>query len=109
MCGSCTVLVDNEAVRSCRIMLKDIRNKEVVTIEGLAKNGVLNPLQKAFMNHDALQCGYCTPGMLLQAYSLLIKNPRLSSEQIIEGMEGNIPKAQRFRWKELSPWAWAMP
>ena len=65
-CGSCTVLVNNEAIRSCRTSLKEVKGKEVVTIEGLAKDGVLHPLQKAFMEHDALQCGYCTPGMILQ-------------------------------------------
>jgi aerobic-type carbon monoxide dehydrogenase small subunit (CoxS/CutS family) len=61
-----------------------------VTIEGLARNGILHPLQKAFMDHDALQCGYCTPGMILQAYSFLKKTPRPSSTQIIEGMESNL-------------------
>jgi aerobic-type carbon monoxide dehydrogenase small subunit (CoxS/CutS family) len=90
LCGSCTVLVNDEAVRSCQTMLKEVHGKEVVTIEGLARNNVLHPLQKAFMEHDALQCGYCTPGMVLQAYALLKKNPHPSSAQIIEGMEGNL-------------------
>ncbi len=90
LCGSCTVLVNDEAVRSCQTTLKEVRGKEVVTIEGLARNNILHPLQKAFMEHDALQCGYCTPGMVLQAYALLKKNPRLSPQQIIEGMEGNL-------------------
>jgi aerobic-type carbon monoxide dehydrogenase small subunit (CoxS/CutS family) len=70
-CGACTVLVDNVAVRSCLLTAKDVRNKEVVTIEGLAKDGQLHPLQKAFVEHDAMQCGFCTPGMILSAYSLL--------------------------------------
>ena len=65
-CGACTVLVNNEAVRSCQLTVNDIRGKEVITIEGLANNGVLHPLQKAFMDHSALQCGYCTPGMILE-------------------------------------------
>ena len=87
-CGSCTVLVNNRAVRSCQTTLKDVQGKEVITIEGLIQDDKLHPLQKAFMEHDALQCGYCTPGMILQAYSLLQKNPRPSSSEIVEGMEG---------------------
>jgi aerobic-type carbon monoxide dehydrogenase small subunit (CoxS/CutS family) len=90
LCGSCTVLVNDEAVRSCQTTLNEVRGKEVVTIEGLARNNILHPLQKAFMEHDALQCGYCTPGMVLQAYALLKKNPHPSQAQILEGMEGNL-------------------
>ena len=75
ICGSCTVLVDSEPVRSCQTAIKNVNGKEVVTIEGLANNGELHPLQKAFMSHDALQCGFCTPGMLMNGYSLLLKNP----------------------------------
>ena len=89
-CGACTVLVNNEAIRSCKTKVKDIRGKEVLTIEGLAKNGSLHPLQKAFMEHDALQCGYCTPGMILSAYSFLRKKPRPSSSEIIKGMDYNL-------------------
>ena len=89
-CGACTVLVNNEAVRSCQFPAKDIDGKEVLTIEGLAKNGKLHPLQSAFVKYDALQCGFCTPGMILNAYSLLVKNPRLTRKDIIEGMEDNL-------------------
>jgi aerobic-type carbon monoxide dehydrogenase small subunit (CoxS/CutS family) len=89
-CGSCTVLVDNRAVRSCQTTLKDVQGKEIITIEGLVHNDKLHPLQKAFIEHDALQCGYCTPGMILQAYSLLQQNPRPSVSEIVEGMEGNL-------------------
>jgi aerobic-type carbon monoxide dehydrogenase small subunit (CoxS/CutS family) len=89
-CGACTVLVNNEAVRSCQFPIKNVKGKEVLTIEGLAKNGDLHPLQKAFMAHDALQCGFCTPGMILTAYSLLLKNPRPGREDIIQGMEENL-------------------
>lgn len=89
-CGACTVLVNGEAIRSCQTVLKDVKGKEVVTIEGLAKNGKLHPLQKAFMKHDALQCGYCTSGMILNAYSLLRKNPRPSSSEIVQGMDDNL-------------------
>ncbi len=88
-CGCCTVLVDKVAVRSCLLKVKDIDNKVVVTIEGLARGGKLHPLQKAFIEHDALQCGYCTPGMILTALSLLTATPQPSREEIIKGMNQN--------------------
>ena len=90
LCGACTVLLDNQAVLSCQTPVKEVKGKEVITIEGLAKNGKLHSLQKAFVKHDALQCGFCTPGMILKAHSLLSENPRPSREEIIEGMEGNL-------------------
>ena len=89
-CGACTVLVNNEAVRSCQTAVKNVRGKEVVTIEGLAKSGALHPLQKAFMEHDALQCGFCTSGMIMNAYAFLRKNPRPSAVQIVEEMDDNL-------------------
>lgn len=89
-CGACTVIIDNEAVRSCQYPIKDIKGKEVMTIESLAKNGKFHPLQEAFIKHDALQCGFCTPGMILQAYSLLLKNPNPSPQAIIQHMEDNL-------------------
>ena len=89
-CGACTVLVDGEAILSCQTPVKDVKGKEVVTIEGLARNGEIHPLQKAFIEHDALQCGFCTPGMILKAYSLLAKTPQPTREQIIQGMEQNL-------------------
>jgi aerobic-type carbon monoxide dehydrogenase small subunit (CoxS/CutS family) len=88
-CGACTVLIDNEAVRSCTVPVGDVKGKNVVTIEGLANNGVLHPVQKAFVEHDAMQCGYCTPGMIMNATGLLLKNPSPSADQIKEGMEDN--------------------
>jgi aerobic-type carbon monoxide dehydrogenase small subunit (CoxS/CutS family) len=89
-CGACTVLVNNKAVRSCQTTVKAVQGKEVVTIEGLAKNGTLHPLQKAFMEHDALQCGYCTSGMIMNACAFLHKNPRPSAPQIVQGMDDNL-------------------
>jgi aerobic-type carbon monoxide dehydrogenase small subunit (CoxS/CutS family) len=89
-CGACTVLVNHEAVRSCQTAVKEIKGKEVVTIEGLAAGNKLHPLQKAFTDHDAMQCGYCTPGMILNAYSLLRKNPDPSEKEIIENMNDNL-------------------
>ena len=89
-CGSCTVLLDGVAVRSCLRKVKDVQGKEVVTIEGLEKAGKLHPLQKAFMEHDALQCGFCTPGMILTAFGLVTKNSKPTREQIIRGLEQNL-------------------
>ncbi len=89
-CGACTVLVDNEPVRSCMVPFGSVSGKSVVTIEGLAKKGKLHPLQKAFIEHDALQCGFCTPGMLMTAAGLLKKNPDPSKEDIISGLEDNL-------------------
>jgi aerobic-type carbon monoxide dehydrogenase small subunit (CoxS/CutS family) len=89
-CGTCTVLVNRKAVRSCQLPVKDIKGKKVITIEGLARNGELHPLQKAFIKHDALQCGFCTPGMILNAYSLLIENPQPGAREILQGMEDNL-------------------
>ena len=90
LCGSCTVIINNEAVRSCQTTLKDVENKSVVTIEGLATHGKPNPLQQAFMDHDAMQCGYCTPGMLMNAWAMLMKNPHPTRSQIVNEMEGNL-------------------
>jgi len=90
ICGACTVLVDNEAMPSCQIKIKDIAGSKITTIEGLEKDGDLHPLQKAFVDNDALQCGFCTPGMIMKAHSIVTENPDLSREEIIEGMDGNL-------------------
>jgi len=90
LCGTCTVLVDNRAVRSCRLAVKNVKEKEVLTIEGLAKNGKLHPIQEAFVRYDALQCGFCTPGMILNAYSLLLENSKPTEAEIIESMDHNL-------------------
>ena len=89
-CGACTVLIDNEPVRSCQLSVGDAAGKNVVTIEGLAINGKLHPVQEAFVKYDALQCGYCTPGMIMNAAGLLIKNPAPSVQEIKAGMENNL-------------------
>ncbi len=89
-CGACTVLMEQEAVRSCMLPVSDAADKKITTIEGLARNGNLHPVQKAFMQHDALQCGYCTPGMIMNAVGLLLKNPEPSRQDIIKGTEGNL-------------------
>ena len=84
------MVVDGKAVRSCQASLKDVQGKEVVTIEGLARDGTLHPLQQAFLEHGAFQCGYCTPGMLMNAYALLASNPRPAPEAIERAMEDNL-------------------
>ena len=89
-CGACTVLVDDEAVRSCTVTMKDVAGKRVLTIEGLSQNGKLHPLQEAFLAHNAFQCGFCTPGMILNAYSLLRKIPHPTAAQIVELMDDNL-------------------
>jgi aerobic-type carbon monoxide dehydrogenase small subunit (CoxS/CutS family) len=89
-CGSCTVLMDKEPVRSCMLTIGDVVGTKILTIEGMARNGSLHPIQKAFMANDALQCGYCTPGMIMNAYGLLLKNPEPSRNEIIDAMEDNL-------------------
>jgi aerobic-type carbon monoxide dehydrogenase small subunit (CoxS/CutS family) len=89
-CGACTVLVDDKAVLACQTSVGDVQGKHVITIEGLARNGDLHPLQKAFIEHNALQCGYCTPGMILTAYSILKENVEATDEEIIQGMDENL-------------------
>jgi len=90
LCGACTVIVDNKTVRSCVFPMRNIKGKKVLTIEGLAKNGKLHPIQQAFIKHDALQCGFCTPGMILNAYSLLLKNSQPTRADIIQNMDHNL-------------------
>ena len=89
-CGACTVLINNLATRSCATTIGEVAGKNVVTIEGLAKGEKLHPVQQAFADHDALQCGYCTPGMIMNAVGLLNDQPTPSREDIILGMEDNL-------------------
>ena len=89
-CGSCTVILDGEPIRSCMIPVSDVEGRKVLTIEGLEKNGTLHPIQQAFVEYDALQCGYCTPGMIMNAYGLLLRNPEPSRQEVIDGMEDNL-------------------
>lgn len=89
-CGACTVLINREAVRSCTIPVSDVAGKEVITIEGLGSSSKLHPIQQAFVDHDALQCGYCTPGMIMTAAGLLMKNSSPTRQEIIDGMEENL-------------------
>jgi xanthine dehydrogenase YagT iron-sulfur-binding subunit len=95
-CGSCTVLVNGKAVYSCHILALDVAGKNVVTVEGLMKGEELHPVQEAFIEHDGLQCGYCTPGQIMAAQALLLKNPKPAKVEIIEGMSGNICKCAAY-------------
>jgi carbon-monoxide dehydrogenase small subunit len=89
-CGSCTVLLDGESVKSCTVLAVQADGHEVTTIEGLARDGELHPVQQAFHEQHGLQCGYCTPGMVLAAVSLLQEHPRPSEQEIRQALEGNL-------------------
>lgn len=90
LCGACTVLVDGKAVLSCQTPVEAVSGAEILTIEGLAQNGNLHPIQQAFMDHGALQCGFCTPGMILKAYDLLVESPQPTQDDIIAAMDDNL-------------------
>ena len=89
-CGFCTVLVDGQPERSCSLPVSKVEGKSVLTIEGLSKGGRLHPLQQAFVDNGALQCGYCTPGMIMEAYALLLRKPNPTEAEIADALEGNI-------------------
>jgi len=90
LCGACTVLVDGKAVLSCRSRVGEVAGKKLTTIEGLADGDDLHPLQRAFVEHAALQCGFCTPGMILSAHSLLRENPTSTKDEIVHVMDSNL-------------------
>ena len=96
-CGTCTVLVDGEPVRSCITPLGFVDGRAVTTIEGLAKDGELHPLQREFYERGAYQCGYCTPGMIMNAHGLLWKNPHPTHDEIVQGMENNLCRCSAYK------------
>jgi len=96
-CGACTVLLDGESVKSCTVLGVQADGHELTTIEGLAENGSLHPLQESFHAHHALQCGYCTSGMILAAVSLLAENPRPDAAEIRHALEGNICRCTGYQ------------
>jgi len=89
-CGACTVLLDNEPVNSCLVLAHEAEGRDVLTIEGLAVGGVLHPIQEAFVSQGAIQCGYCTPGMVMSTKALLDRNPDPTREEILRGLRGNL-------------------
>jgi aerobic carbon-monoxide dehydrogenase small subunit len=89
-CGACTVLVDDESVKSCTVLAASVADRQVTTLEGLAQGEEWHPVQKAFRDHHGLQCGFCTPGMVMAAVSLLKENPNPTREQVRAGLEGNL-------------------
>ena len=96
-CGACTVMLDGKAIKSCTLFAVQTDGREVLTIEGLAANGKLDPLQEAFWNEHGLQCGFCTPGMILTAKQLLADNPSPTEEEIRKGLEGNVCRCTGYQ------------
>ncbi|MBI4642026.1 MAG: (2Fe-2S)-binding protein [Candidatus Tectomicrobia bacterium] len=96
-CGACTVMFNGVAVKSCTILAVQADGGEILTIEGLAKNGVLHPVQEGFWEEHGLQCGFCTPGMILTAYQLLLRNPNPSEDEIRHGIEGNLCRCTGYQ------------
>ena len=96
-CGACTVMLDGKAIKSCTMFAVQADGRQVLTIEGLATNGKLDPLQEAFWNEHGLQCGFCTPGMILTAKQLLADNPSPTEEEIRKGLEGNVCRCTGYQ------------
>ena len=96
-CGACTVLLNGKSVKSCTLLAVEANNSEITTIEGLAKDGKLHPVQEAFWDKHALQCGYCTPGMIMQSVWLLKENPNPTEEELREGISGNLCRCTGYQ------------
>jgi len=98
VCGACTVLMDGVSVRSCIVLAAQANEAEIMTVEGLASDGQMHPLQEAFLEKQGLQCGYCTPGMLVRAYELLREDPEPTAEQVREGMSNNLCRCTGYQY-----------
>ncbi len=96
-CGACTLIFNGEAVTSCLMLIGQVQGAEIITIEGLSQNAELHPLQQKFLEHGAVQCGYCTPGMLLSTYALLLKNPNPTDEEIKDAIAGNLCRCTGYK------------
>ena len=97
VCGACTVLMGGDAVRSCLLLAVQVEGAEIVTIEGLASEGMLHPIQEAFWDHHALQCGFCTPGFIMSTYAFLAENPVPTEEEIRRALSGNICRCTGYQ------------
>lgn len=97
LCGACTVLVNGQSVKSCTVLAVQADGADIMTIEGLAQDGKLHPIQQGFWEEHGLQCGYCTPGMILSAYQLLERNPKPSEAEIRRGIEGNLCRCTGYQ------------
>ena len=104
ICGSCTVLIDGKPVSSCLMLATNVEGKEVTTIEGLSQNGELDPEQKAFLNNQAFQCGYCTPGMIMTVKGLLAANPHPSEEEARDYLSGNLCRCGTYKEVLAAVW-----
>jgi carbon-monoxide dehydrogenase small subunit len=96
-CGACSVLLDGRIVNSCLVLAAECDGSEVLTVEGLAANGQLHPIQQAFVGHGAIQCGFCTPGMIMAAYAILKDNPCPTEDEVRRGLEGNLCRCTGYR------------
>ena len=97
VCGACTVILDGEAVRSCLMFAVQANGKEIRTVEGLAKNGTLHPLQRAFITHHGLQCGFCTPGFLMLATNMLEQRPNIADEELLDVLSSNLCRCTGYQ------------
>jgi len=97
VCGACTVILDGEAVRSCLMFAVQANGKQIRTVEGLAKNGTLHPLQRAFMTHHGLQCGFCTPGFLMLATNTLEQRPNIADEELLDVLSSNLCRCTGYQ------------
>jgi carbon-monoxide dehydrogenase small subunit len=96
-CGACTIVVDGKSVNACLMLAAQLHGRDVLTVEGLDRDSDLHPLQQAFMDHHAVQCGFCTPGLLMSAYALLRENPSPDHQEIVDGLSGNLCRCTGYR------------
>jgi carbon-monoxide dehydrogenase small subunit len=96
-CGACTIVVDGKSVNACLMLAAQLNGREIMTVEGLEEDGGLNPLQQAFIDHHAVQCGFCTPGLLMSSYALLKENPNPDRREVIDAISGNLCRCTGYQ------------